>query len=381
MKTKIKIRLIRILAITLAVSLTYYLAAPNFLNNGEVQAVGDLDVTWGVPDGDPIFVVNNMAPGDIETRSVDVTNNAASPRDVGVRGIETSEVGNISTVLDIVISEGATDLYGGTAGAKTLDQFFADSAGPDGVPLSTLTASASTTYTFTVTFDPSEGNEFQNTQVIFDLIIGISIDLPDECDNLTLLGTPIIGTSKAETLTGTPGNDLILGLEGADRINGNGGDDCIFGGTGADRINGNNGKDVIFGEAGGDNINGNADNDLVFGGTGGDTIKGENGQDHLVGNEGGDNIDGGNDDDTLEGNASADSLNGGNGIDHLIGGDAPDSLKGGNDKDLLEGNAGADSLKGEGGNDTLIGGAGVDNANGGPNTDSCDAETEIDCEP
>src|SRR3989344_3576744 len=68
---------------------------------------------------------------------VDVSNGAPSPRSVGVRGMETSEIGSISGVLNIVISEGATDLYGGSSptGPKTLAQFFAESSGPNGIPL------------------------------------------------------------------------------------------------------------------------------------------------------------------------------------------------------------------------------------------------------
>lgn len=346
MKNKLKIKILKIFTIGVAAALVFNLASPNFLGNSTTEAVGDLEVIWGVPDGDPIFVVANMAPGDMETRSVDVDNNAPSPRSVGVRGVKTSETDALSTVLDIVISQGAADLYGGTSptGPKTLDQFFTESAGPDGIALSTLGIGASTTYTFKVTFDTSAGNDFQATSVIFDLIIGISIDLPPECDLIDLLSTPIIGTPKAETLNGTEGNDLIIGLEGADRINGNGGNDCIFGNTGAETINGGEGNDVIFGQEHADTVNGNNGNDLLVGGPGADTLRGQNGQDHLIGNE----------------NA--------------------DTLEGGNDNDLLEGNEAPDTLRGSNGDDELIGGAGIDTGNGGPNTDTCDAETETNCE-
>lgn len=344
---RIKIRLLKILAIAIGIALIFNLALPNFLHDkSNVQAVGDLNVIWGVPDGDPIFVVNNMAPGDMELRSVDVQNNAPSFRPVGVRGVKTAEVGDLSTVLDFVISESGTDLYGGTSptGTKTLDEFFTESAGPDGIFLSNLASGASTTYTFKVTFQESAGNPFQNTQVVFDLIIGISIDLPEACDQIDLLPTPIIGTSKAETLTGTPGNDLIMGLEGADRINGNNGDDCILGGSGADSINGNNGSDAIFGEQHADTIHGNNGNDLIVGGTGADTLKGENGEDHLIGNE------------------------------------AADTLDGGNQNDVLEGNEAADTLRGGNGDDNIDGGAGIDTANGNAGIDICVAETETNCE-
>src|SRR3989344_1420376 len=68
-----------------------------------VRAVGDLSIDWGVPSGNPIFVVTNMAPGDMEQKDVAVTNGATSIRPVGVRGVETSETGDLSEVLDLVI--------------------------------------------------------------------------------------------------------------------------------------------------------------------------------------------------------------------------------------------------------------------------------------
>ena len=47
--------------------------------NNTTYAAGDLNITWdGVPDGDPIFVVSNMLPGDAENRDVDVENNGTA---------------------------------------------------------------------------------------------------------------------------------------------------------------------------------------------------------------------------------------------------------------------------------------------------------------
>lgn len=330
-------------------------------NSSTAYAIGDLTVDWGIGMGDvgPIFSIVNFAPGQMQQEDVDVSNGAPSIRPIGVRGVLTSETGSISAVLDIEIMDGATTIYG----PKTLDQFFSESGGPDGIPLSDVNAGDTKTYTFKVTFDPSSGNEFQNTSVVFDLIMGLSIELSSSCDEIDLLPEPIIGTSKAETLTGTPGNDLIMGLEGADKINGNGGNDCILGGDGADKINGNHGEDAIFGENEGDSIKGNEGNDFMDGGKGGDKIKGEEGQDHLLGGDDADSLEGGNDNDTLEGGAAADLLKGGDGNDNLSGGE------------------GADSLNGNGGNDILIGDGGIDNGNGGPGTgDTCDTETEVACE-
>lgn len=342
---KIKTRILLIITAIAIASLSFYFVSPAFTEKSTAYAIGDLTVNWGVlPVGSPIFVVNNMAPGQSQSRNVVVTDGASSMRSVGVRGIHVSETGSLGSVLQITISVGAADVYGGTTGTKTVTQFITSSSGPDGIFLTNLNPSQTKTINFKVDFPESAGNEFQNKNIVFDLKIGISIDLPAECDNINLLPTPIIGTSKAETLNGTPGNDLIMGLEGADHINGNGGDDCIIGGPGADTINGNAGNDVIFGGDGADTIHGNDGNDMISGGTGADSIYGDNGQDQLFGNE-----------------------------------DA-DSLYGGNDNDKLDGGTGADSLKGENGDDILIGGVGMDNANGGSGADTCSAESKSSCE-
>src|SRR3990167_11236733 len=170
-------------------------------------AVGDLNVVWGVPDGDPIFVVENMLPGDMEDRNVDVANGGTVPRDVGVRGIKTEEIASFAAILDFVISEGGSDLYGGTSptGPKTLQEFFDESAGPNGIFLSTLSNGDTTTYNFKATFPDGSGNEYQGAKVVFDLIIGIVSDIPPECQDIEFSGSPIFGTSGNDTIRGTRG--------------------------------------------------------------------------------------------------------------------------------------------------------------------------------
>ena len=201
------------------------------LGTTTAKAVGDLTVDWGagLSEGDPIFVVNDMAPGDSESHTVTVHNDAAITRPVAVRGILTSETANLSSALNITISDDVTDLYGGSSpiGAKTLQQFFTDSLGSEGVFLSNQTPGSTKNYTFKVDFIPESGNEFQNASVVFDLKIGISIPTPAECAGMNLNGDLIFGTVKKDILQGTSGGDLIFALEGNDIVQGRGGDDCI----------------------------------------------------------------------------------------------------------------------------------------------------------
>jgi len=312
-----KTRILKIFIPTLIIIFASVYGLTHDLTPSTAFAVGDLTVNWGVPEGNPIFVVTDAAPGAIEQRNVAITNNAPSSRQVAVRAVQSSEnPSNFSDELTIEILDGVTPLYSGT-----LTQFFTDSGGVNGIFLFNPSSGASKNITFKVTFDTAAGNDFQNAQIVFDLKIGISFDLPSECQNINLSGnggSPIFGTAGVDNLTGTPGNDLIVALEGNDKVEGNSGDDCIIGGLGNDRLNGNLGKDVILGGDGDDDLTGNNEDDYLDGGAGKDNLKGENGQDNLKGGSGSDNLDGGNDNDSLDGGPDQDGGVGGNGIDSCI---------------------------------------------------------------
>ena len=328
------------------------------------QAIGDLSVEWGVPEGNPIFTIPNMAPGDDESRTVTVHNDATSSRQVSIRGIKTSETGTLASAFSFVISQSGVDVYGGTSptGPKTLQQFFTESGAIDGIPLTNLAGNTSTTYTFLATFNSQSGNEFQSKELVFDLKIGIVIDIPTECSLITFSGNPIFGTQNKDILIGTPGNDLILAFENDDIVKSGGGDDCIIGGAGNDALLSGVGDDVVFGNDGNDALVAGAGNDIVVGGAGNDSIKGEDGND------------------TLSGDAGLDAITGGNGNDIIIGGADKDALSGNNDNDQIEGNSGDDAIHGGAGNDSLIGGIGTDAANGAIGTDTCIAEVMVSCE-
>lgn len=343
--------------------------------NSTVRAVGDLRVDWGVPEGESIFVVENMAPGQIESRVVSLINSASSIRPAGVRGVKTAETGNLLNALNIIISQNGNVLYD-----NTLSQFFQDSQGPAGISLGNVNPGETVNYDFQVTFSPSAGNEFQSTSVVFDLKIGIAIEIPDECKDISLGVDPIFGTERRDNLRGTNGNDLIFGFEGNDIIQSSNGNDCVVGGPGNDILNNSNGDDVTYGDEGNDRINGSNGNDLIFGGSGNDTIRGSNGDDTIYGGEGDDDLDGGNGDDFVYGEDGDDELNGSNGNDQIFGGEGQDKLEGKNGSDHLEGESGDDNLKGGNGNDTLIGGSGHDIGDGNLGTDTCEVEVKKSCE-
>ncbi len=293
-----------------------------FANNSTAFAVGDLTIDWGVPSGQPIFVINNFLPGQKEIREVQVSNGASANRPVGIKGIKTSETGNLADALIITIFENGNIIFG----PQNLASFFEESDRPTGIFLTNLAPTTSTKYNFEVAFDPESDNDFQNTSVVFDIIIGIFVPVPQECQGIKFSGTPIFGTQGNDNLKGSNGNDLIFGFEGNDKIDGSNGDDCLVGGPGNDIVEGSNGDDKIYGGEGNDIIDAGNGNDLIFGGPSNDTIRGGNGNEEIYGEE------------------------------------ADDKLEGGN------------------GNDILIGGEGEDSANGGLGKDKCEAETKIKCE-
>jgi len=290
------------------------------------QAVGDLIIDWGVPAGQPIFMVDNFMPGDTETRQVSIFNGASSVKPVAIVGTKTEELANLANVLEIIISQNSTDLYGGSLGTKTLTQFFQESTIPNAIFLFNLNPGESKKINFTVKFQEGAGNSFQKAKVVFDIIIGLYYQIPEECQWIKFSRPPIFGTEKNDVLRGGNGNDLIFGFAGNDRISGSNGDDCLVGGLGIDRIDGSNGNDVILGEAGNDVIDASNGDDRIFGGEGNDRVDASNGNDYVEGNEG------------------------------------DDTLRGGN------------------GNDILLGGLGDDTARGNLGNDRCEAETKYNCE-
>jgi len=319
----------------------------------KVFAVGDLNIIWGVPDGDPIFVVANMLPGDEESRTVEVVNNASSARPVAVRGVKTSELLAFAGILDFVISEEGVEIWTGK-----LQDFFDEPS----IPLTLLGAGDTTHYTFAAAFPNVAGNEYQGAEVVFDIIFGIDSDIPAECQHIEFTGDPIFGTEGDDSIDGTRGNDLVFALEGDDYVTTFGGDDCIVGGAGNDELRGETGHDIIFGNEGDDLVVGAVGRDLLFGGDGNDTIRGENNEDEIYGGDGDDFITGGNSADLIHGDDGADTIRSENGGDEVFG------------------DAGNDNLDGGNGNDFLTGGADSDSINGKNGTDTCDGEIEVQCE-
>ncbi|MBM7517248.1 calcium-binding protein [Nocardioides nitrophenolicus] len=169
------------------------------------------------------------------------------------------------------------------------------------------------------------------------------------------LKATIVGTNKADRITGTPGRDVIVGRGGNDRIDGKGGRDVICGGGGNDRIRSGPGKGgLLFGDAGRDLLVAEADDTGLYGGAGNDVLRTTRAATLL---------DGGAGDDVLEGGPFPDTIDGGPGNDRIMAGGGDDRLvTGGAGDDTVDGGEGTDVLRGGPGNDVITLGPGAGGA-------------------
>jgi Ca2+-binding RTX toxin-like protein len=217
----------------------------------------------------------------------------------------------------------------------------------------------------------------------------------------------LIGTIKADQVTGGSGDDVLLpgagddvidGGSGNDEIRGDDGNDILIGGVGADTLDGGNGWDktsyitsplwvsidLVAGVAysGGDfsladklisleEVEGSLYNDVLTGNDEANYFNGSDGDDFLVGRGGADTLNGaaGTDRSYYVTSPAAVNINLKNGtayggdaegdilisIEDLVGSDYDDILSGNNQGNVMTGGEGNDLLQGDDGNDILIG--------------------------
>ncbi len=210
----------------------------------------------------------------------------------------------------------------------------------------------------------------QRCRVIFDGNVVYCRYVPGEFPPSTIAlgdGNDELRQSTAgrpETVTGGPGDDILIGGAGDDVIDGGPGNDTISenhgcvdtydNGVGSDTISGGDGVDTLeFGcrtAALSVTLNGAADD-------------GESGErDNVAGDvevfEGGDGFF------SFVGDSGSQIFRGGGGGNEADGGGGDDEIYGGVDDDVLRGGAGDDTVEGYGGGDTVDGGPGMDDLSG-----------------
>jgi uncharacterized repeat protein (TIGR01451 family) len=163
--------------------------------------------------------------------------------------------------------------------------------------------------TVTIVVAPSKTGIIRNTATVK----GDQKD-PVSANNKATAATRVLGAPTCRgataTISGTPGDDLLVGTSGPDVV-------AALGGS--DRVVSRSGRDLICAGSGNDYVGAGTASDRVFGGTGRDRLLGRGGPDLLKGS-------GGND--VLKGGRGSDRLRGGSGFDRCRGGAGTDSIGG-----------------------------------------------------
>ncbi|MDQ4007033.1 MAG: fibronectin type III domain-containing protein [Actinomycetota bacterium] len=177
---------------------------------------------------------------------------------------------------------------------------------------------------------------------------------------------------------------IFNGTTAADRIRSSEGDDTIRANDGNDRVEAGSGNDLVWGGLGNDILSDLFGDDDIKGGDGHDAIQGGSGFDLLQPGRGDDFVGGGEDptetlagpgDDLVFGGQSADIVIGGGGNDWVEGGGQADELIGDSaavfqddlddpGHDVFSGDGGADEYDAEGGDDIMVSGPGVERNEG-----------------
>jgi Ca2+-binding RTX toxin-like protein len=199
--------------------------------------------------------------------------------------------------------------------------------------------------------------------------------------------------SDIESVSGGRGPDTLIGGPRADSISGSGGNDVIDGGAGIDSVSGDAGDDTVLG---------GPDRDSLFGGEGSDLLDGGSGDDSMFAgfaDTGVDTINGGDGNDSLSSDVSSPvriDLDGtandgitdpalspvldaiGSDVENVFTGLGNDVLIGNGAANLLSGGSGNDTITGGGGNDTLNGSDGNDTVDGGADSDTITGDAGVD---
>ncbi len=244
-----------------------------------------------------------------------------------------------------------------------------------------------------------------STGVNVDLTAGTAYVSATDSDTLMAIEN-VIGSSKADTLSGGSGNSVntLIGGLGNDIFYGYGDGDLLDGGSGSDTadymyaggrivvtLDGSNSDTLmnienVYGASDKDTLIGNNDANILDGRADADTLSGMGGADTLIGGSGDDTLIGGAGNDTLWGGTDATHDSGIDTADYsgsssiyvdLANGTVNDGL-GGIDtlagievvlgsgyNDVMIGSSNADTLIGNGGNDTFFAGGGGDSYYGG----------------
>ncbi len=257
---------------------------------GASAAPGPADLALTKSDSpDPVVQGNNLTYT-IRVQNTDLTNDSA--------GVVVTDT--LPTDVDFVSATGGTCQRTGNTVTCDLG-----------------TVLANTTQTVTIVVKTKKAGTISNTAVV------ASADpmSPDAnaANNQETETTVVQGKAKGKkkkgklscatpTITGTPGDDVLVGTAGSDVIVSLAGNDQVYSGSGKDLICAGSGLDLVVSGSGGDTAIGGANADRLVGQDGGDLLKGKGGRDKLRGKAGNDTLNGGKKRDSCKGGAGRDTL-------------------------------------------------------------------------
>lgn len=206
--------------------------------------------------------------------------------------------------------------------------------------------------------DTAGGADTVVSTASYRLSVGLETLRLNSADGLTG-----IGSSLANSLTGSDGDDTLRGLAG---------NDTVSGGEGCNLLGAGRGNDLLTGGEGDDTLHGGADNDTVLIGYGDDSLDGGAGIDLLSADidllaqdmvinlglgrvqfgpgdvsvvAGFENVTAGLANDLVTGSAGDNLMSGSLGQDTIVGGAGHDTIIGGHGSDLMNGGGGADEFR------------------------------------
>jgi Ca2+-binding RTX toxin-like protein len=222
--------------------------------------------------------------------------------------------------------------------------------------------------------------------------------LPSDADGDTISGFEnVVGSSFADGLYGTDGdnvmdggadndildarggNNFLYGRDGNDELIAGAGNDRLEGGAGNDAMTAGDGANELYGEDGNDTMTGGASTDFMYGGAGDDvmtagngfnTMYGDDGHDQMFAGTGNDFMFGGTGNDRLEGGAGTNVMEGNDGNDVMVALEGNDQMQGGAGDDTINAGDGINSITGDDGYDTITTGSGADTVNAGADNDT-----------
>lgn len=155
---KLILAIIAIIIAAVVVIFSFSLFTSSSANPGNMVGSGSMEIE-NSKEGQAILTVANLLPGEQVTGTVEVTNVGDAAGDFELTSsnlVDTPADPAFSSVLTLVITDGASEVYNGSlASVGTVD-------------LGTWQAGDTHNYVFTVTFDETAGNEFQNAETTLD---------------------------------------------------------------------------------------------------------------------------------------------------------------------------------------------------------------------